>query len=186
MRRLEENLEPYMTLKYILLEEAKTTYAITDKLFRRVTDGDLSWKPATGKNWMTMGQLLMHCASFGCGKAIQGFIKGDWGIPEGVELKDLNASQHVPPVTMLLSVDSVKQALELLANDRNLALRCIEETEEAKLLAEKITAPWGGPEALLLQHLLLMIAHLTQHKGQLFYFLKLMGNDINTSDLWGA
>ena len=39
MRRLEENLEPYMTLKYILLEEAKTTYAITDKLFRRVTDG---------------------------------------------------------------------------------------------------------------------------------------------------
>ena len=179
-------MEPYMTLKYILLEEAKTTYAITDKLFRRVTDGDLSWKPATGKNWMTMGQLLMHCASFGCGKAIQGFVKGDWGIPEGVELKDLNASQHVPPVTMLLSVDSVKQALELLANDRNLALRCIEETEEAKLLAEKITAPWGGPEASLLQHLLLMIAHLTQHKGQLFYFLKLMGNDINTSDLWGA
>ena len=175
-----------MTLKYILLEEAKTTYAITDKLFRRVTDGDLSWKPATGKNWMTMGQLLMHCASFGCGKAIQGFVKGDWGIPEGVELKDLNASQHVPPVTMLLSVDSVKQALELLANDRNLALRCIEETEKAKLLAEKITAPWGGPEASLFQHLLLMIAHLTQHKGQLFYFLKLMGNDINTSDLWGA
>ncbi|MGD0038482.1 MAG: DinB family protein [Bacteroidota bacterium] len=179
-------MEPYMTLKYILLEEAKTTYTITDKLFHRVTDSDLSWKPTTGKNWMTIGQLLMHCASFGCGKAIQGFVKGDWGIPEGVELKDLNADQHVPPVTMLPSVDSVKQALELLANDRNLSLRCIEDTEEARLLAEKITAPWGGPEASLFQHLLLMIAHLNQHKGQLFYYLKLMGNEINTSDLWGA
>ncbi len=175
-----------ITLKLILLEEAKTTYAITDKLFRRVTDDDLSWKPTTGKNWMTIGQLLMHCASFGCGKAIQGFVKGDWGMPEGLEPKDFNAVQHVPPVAMLPSVDSVKQALELLENDRNLALRCIEETKEAEFLVRKFTAPWGGSEVSLFQHLMLMIAHLAQHKGQLFYYLKLIGNDLNTSDLWGA
>jgi uncharacterized damage-inducible protein DinB len=179
-------MESCITLKRILLEKAETTYAVTDKLFRRVTDDDLSWKPSTGKNWMNIGQLLMHCASFGCGKAIQDFVKGDWSIPEEVVLKDLNADQHVPPVAMLPSVNSVNQALELLENDRNLTLRCIEETEEAQLLAGKITAPWGGPESSLFQHLSLMIVHLDQHKGQLFYYLKLMGNDINTSDLWGA
>ena len=31
-----------------------------------------------------------------------------------------------------------------------------------------------------------MIAHLAQHKGQLFYYLKLMGKDVKTDDLWGA
>jgi uncharacterized damage-inducible protein DinB len=71
-------------------------------------------------------------------------------------------------------------------NDRSLALRCIGEVEEADLLAKRFTAPWGGPEISLFQHLLLMIAHLTQHKGQLFYYLKLMGKDVNTSDLWGV
>lgn len=61
-----------ITLKDVLIEEAEAIYAVTEKLFRRVTDDDLSWKPTTGKNWMTVGQLPMHCASFGCGKAIQG------------------------------------------------------------------------------------------------------------------
>jgi uncharacterized damage-inducible protein DinB len=175
-----------ITFKHVLLEEAEAIYAITEKLFRRVTDSDLSWKPVTGENWMTMGQLLMHCASFGCGKAIQGFVKGDWGMPEGVGPEDLDAAQHVPPAAALPCVESVAQALELLANDRSLTLRCIGDVEEAELLAKRFTAPWGGREISLFQHLLLMIAHLTQHKGQLFYYLKLMGKDVNTSDLWGV
>ncbi|MFZ1978365.1 MAG: DinB family protein [Bacteroidota bacterium] len=176
----------FLALKHILLEEAKANYAVTDKLFRRITDNNLSWKPAEGKNWMTIGQLLMHCANFGCGRAVRGFIEGDWGMPEEPESKDVSTAQHVPPATMLPSVDSVKQALELLANDRILTLRCIEKMDEAELLMRKITAPWGGPEASLFQHLLLMITHLAQHKGQLFYYLKLMGNNMNTNDLWNA
>ncbi|MBZ5572905.1 MAG: hypothetical protein LAO09_13620 [Acidobacteriia bacterium] len=47
-------------------------------------------------------------------------------------------------------------------------------------------APWGGCEVSLFQHLLQMIAHLNQHKGQLFYYHKLIGKDVNTRDLWGA
>jgi len=38
----------------------------------------------------------------------------------------------------------------------------------------------------LFEHLLHMIAHTSQHKGQLFYYLKLMGKEGNTSDLWGS
>jgi uncharacterized damage-inducible protein DinB len=175
-----------ITFKQILIEEAEATYTITEKLFHRVADNELSWKPITGKNWMTVGQLLMHCANFGCGKAIQGFVKGDWGLAEGAEPEDLDAMQHVPPAATLPSVESVGQALELLANDRSLALRCIGEVEEAELLAKRFTAPWGGSEMSLFQHLSLMIAHLAQHKGQLFYYLKLMEKDLTTSDLWGA
>lgn len=171
-----------MTLTDVLLHEAELTYGLTEKLFRRVVDSELSWRPATGKNWMTVGQLLMHCARFGCGRAVQGFVRGDWGLPEGSRLEDLSAEQHVPPVA---APPSVEQALGLLAKDRDTALSCIAEAKEADLLTKIFVAPWGGREVSLFQHLLQMIAHLSQHKGQLFYYLKLIGKDVNTRDLWG-
>lgn len=45
-------------------------------------------------------------------------------------------------------------------------------------------APWGGPERTLFQHCYEMIWHLGQHKGQLFYYLKIQGKDVNTIHLW--
>ena len=174
-----------ITLKKALLEEAETTYAVTEKLFSRVTDADLSWKPATGKNWMTVGQLLMHAASYGCGKAVKGFVKGDWGEPESAS-DDHGTDQHVPPAEALPSVASVSEALEILAEDKKLTVRCIRNMKEPRLLRERTTAPWGGRKLFLFQHLSMMIEHLAQHKGQLFYYLKLMGRDVNTSDLWGG
>jgi hypothetical protein len=174
-----------MTLQQLLIEEAETTYAITRDLVRRVGDADLAWKPAGGRTeWMTVGQLLMHCASFSCGKAVQGFVRGDWGAAD--DAVDAGADAHQPPAAALPCVANVGQALELLEADRALTLQCIAETREADLLARSITAPWGGPALSLFQQLLHMIAHLAQHKGQLFYYLKLMGQDVGTSDLWGA
>jgi uncharacterized damage-inducible protein DinB len=178
-------VEIMMGLNDMLLREAEDTYLITGKLFRRVTDNELSWKPATGKNWMTIGQLMMHCASFGCGKAIQGFVKGDWGLPEGTRLEDLAAENHLPLAAELPSVESVEQAVRLLKDDRDLALSCIAEANDGELLGKTFPAPWGGPELPLFHHLLRMIAHLAQHKGQLFYYLKLMGKQVDTKDLWG-
>ena len=170
-----------MTLTELLLSEAETTYAIAARLFRRVSDDELPWTPSGGRTWMTVGQLLMHCASFGCGKAIQGFVTGDWG-PGG----DSPGQAHVPPAAALPSVTSVSQALDLLEADRCLAIGCIQAAGEPNLLGSRLGAPWGGPGMPLFQQLLRMIAHLAQHKGQLFYYLKLMGKDVGTDDLWGA
>ena len=175
-----------MILKDVLINEAESAYIITEQLFRLVSDQELTWMPPTGKNWMTAGQLLMHCASFGCGKAVQGFIKGDWGLPEGLNMEDLAQDNHVPPPAELPAVENVQQALDLLEEDKKLALNCLAEVDENLLLDKAIVAPWGGPELPLFQHLLDMVAHLNQHKGQLFYYLKLMGRNVSTKDLWGV
>lgn len=174
-----------MTLKDILLNEAEKVYIITKKLFALVSNNEIQWMPASGKNWMTVGQLMKHCASFGCGKAVQGFVKGDWGLPEGTKMDDLNAEDHVPPQTALPSVENVEEAYKLLEEDRKLTISCISDVNESDLLNKSLIAPWGGEELPLFQHLLQMIAHLNQHKGQLFYYLKLMGKNVNTKDLWG-
>jgi hypothetical protein len=84
------------------------------------------------------------------------------------------------------AVASVEVALRLLGEDRELARRYLAAVDEPKLLAERYPAPWGGPPLTLFQHLESMIIHLGQHKGQLFYYLKLMGQDVDTADLWGT
>ncbi len=171
-----------MMLTRVLLSEAETTFAVTERLFRRVSDGDLVWTPPTGGNWMTMGQLLMHCASFGCGKAIEGFVTGDFG----AGCVDAAAEDHVPPAARLPAVKTVAEGLDLLAADRSLSLASIRRAGEADLLGRVVAAPWGGARMPLFQQILRMIDHLAQHKGQLFYYLKLMGKDVDTADLWGA
>ena len=174
-----------MILKDILLSEAEKVYIITKKLFALVSNNELQWMPASGKNWMTVGQLLMHCAGFSCGKAVKGLVKGDWGLPEGTKMEDLNTKDHIPPPTSLPGVENVEEACILLEEDRKLTISCISDVEESELLNRSLTAPWGGEKLPLFQHLLQMIAHLNQHKGQLFYYLKLMAKNVNTKDLWG-
>jgi uncharacterized damage-inducible protein DinB len=174
------------TLTDVLLDEARTTYAVTERLFRRVRDADLPWKPSEpGTEWMTAGQLLMHCACFGCGKAARGFVTGDWGV-ELQEYGEAGDHTHLPSAAELPSITSVDEALRLLEADRTLTLDAIAQADGADLLGGRLPAPWGGPPLTLFQHILHMIAHLAQHKGQLFYYLKLMGRDVNTADLWGA
>ena len=171
-----------MTLTHVLLEEAEATYSVVEKLIRQVSDDELPWVPSEGGGWMTMGQLLMHCASFGCGKAVVGFVKGEWP----VETQEGDADAHVPPPAGLPTVVSVAEALELLAEDRELTMSCIGAAGEANLLTRRIMAPWGGRELSLFQHLLEMLKHLGQHKGQLFYYLKLQGKAVGSHDLWGV
>jgi uncharacterized damage-inducible protein DinB len=173
-----------MALLEILRQEAERMYAPTEALIRRVEPTTLDWKPGSGQNWMTMGQLLMHCTN-ACGAGIKAFLTGDWGLPEGVRFEDLPPEEMLPPASKLPAVSSVDEALRLLAEDRQLALRHLAAANEAQLLTSRFSAPWGGPQLTLFQHLLSMITHLGQHKGQLFCYLKLMGHDVKTPDLWG-
>jgi uncharacterized damage-inducible protein DinB len=173
-----------MGLKDVLEQEAEILYEVTAKLFQLVDADDLSWKPPMGSNWMTVGQLLKHCTE-ACGMGIKGFATGDWGLPEGRSFEDIPPDQMLPPAEKMPSVDSVDQALELLAKDKQMAIDTLAGVKEGDLLTVKSTAPWGGPEVTLFQHLYHMIGHLDIHKGQLFYYLKLQGKDVNTSNLWG-
>jgi uncharacterized damage-inducible protein DinB len=174
-----------MGLVDVLRQDAEHMYATTEKLLGRVPADGLGWKPSSGENWMTVGQLALHCTN-ACGTGIKGFLTGDWGLPEGARFEDLPPEQMLPPASALPSVANMEEAQRLLAEDRRLALTQLAGVDEARLLRERSPAPWGGPEVTLFQHLESMIQHLGQHKGQLFYYLKLMGQPLNTGDLWGV
>ena len=50
----------------LLKTEIAMTYGATEGLLELVDEDALDWKPATGDNWMTTGQLLFHLTS-ACG-----------------------------------------------------------------------------------------------------------------------
>jgi uncharacterized damage-inducible protein DinB len=180
----QETEEGTMKLVEVVRQDAELVYATTEALFERVPADALGWKPPSGSNWMSVAQLMMHCTN-ACGMGIKGFLTGDWGLPEGVHLEDMKPEEMLPPASKMPAAGSVEEARRLLGEDRDLARRQLEGVNDGRLLGDRSPAPWGGPEVTLFQHLESMVAHLAQHKGQLFYYLKLMGQDVNTSNLWG-
>ena len=174
-----------MNWKQLLHDELEYLYAVTDGLIAKVDDEALDWKPATGENWMTTGQLLMHIAA-GNGPGFRGFITGDWGLPEGMSFEEMDPDDMLPQAEELPTVGSVAQARELLAEDRALAFEILDGVSEEDLAGRELAAPWNPGETFALgRHLLHSIRHTLQHKGQLFYYLKLQGKPVQTSHLWG-
>ena len=169
----------------LLKMEIDCAYTTTERLLDKVDPDSLDWKPSTGANWMTLGQLLMHITN-ACGAGCRAFVTGDWGLPPGVKIEDLTPEEMLPPAEKLPAIGSVDEARKLLAADKLVALQSVEQAGESDLAGRGLAAPWApGSEFALGRHLLMMVQHLDRHKAQLFYYLKMQGKPVNTSDLWG-
>jgi len=166
----------------LIQTEIETAYRATEGLIDMVDEGNLGWKPATGSNWMTVGQLLQHLTD-ACGAAMRGFVTGDWGLPPEGELSDV---AQIPPAETLPAIASVAECKRLLAEDQALALEMLARCSEEELANKRVTAPWDPDHPMVLGYSLLqMVTHLASHKAQLFYYLKLQGKPVNTAHLWG-
>ncbi len=174
-----------MNWTQLLKDEMESTYSATARILDKVSPDSLDWKPKSGGNWMTVGQLLMHLAA-SCGAGCKGFVTGDWGLPAGVKMQDLPPEEILPPAEKMPAIGSVQEARKLLLEDKALALRMIAQAGENDMNNKKLAAPWApGAEFALGWHLLQMVKHLDRHKAQLFYYLKLQGKPVDTGDLWG-
>ena len=174
-----------MNWTQLLKSEMENTYTTTARLLDRVDPDRLDWKPESGSNWMTVGQLLRHIAE-ACGVGCRAFVTGDWGLPPGVKPEDLSPEEMLPPAEKMPAIGSVAEARKLLAEDKAIALQMVDQAGENDLATREMAAPWApGATFALGWHFLQMVHHLDRHKAQLFYYLKLQGKPVNTVDLWG-
>jgi uncharacterized damage-inducible protein DinB len=173
-----------MNWRQLLIDEIEYGYTVAEKVMALVDDGDLEWKPETGKNWMTTGQLIEHLATC-CGPTFQGFVTGDWGMPDGVDLEDMKPEDMLRPAEAMPSSDSVASARQELAEDKKLTLEMLEKVSDEDLDNKPAPAPWDPRPMILGHRLLAMVLHVMQHKGQLYYYVKLQDKPVNTGDLWG-
>ncbi len=163
----------------LLKAELETAYNTAGRLMDMVDPGALGWKPPSGQNWMTMGQLLKHLTG-ACGSEMRGFVAGDWGPPAGE-----TAESPLPPAEKMPAVASVAEAKKLLATDKKLTLEMLAKAGEQRLYEEPAPAPWDPARMCLGRRLLEVVRHLDTHKSQLFYYLKLQGKAVHTGHLWG-
>jgi hypothetical protein len=168
----------------LLEREIEYTYKVTVGLIDLVDNDKLEWKPETGSNWMTTGQLLKHISE-SCGMAFKGFVAGDWGLPDGVDLSEMSPEDMMPAAEKLPTLGSVAEAKELLAADKVTAKEMLGRCTDEELSTEPAPAPWDPSKTILGHRLLQMIEHLKIHSAQLFYYLKLQGKPVNTHNLWG-
>jgi uncharacterized damage-inducible protein DinB len=168
----------------LLTKEIEYGFAVADKVMALVDDSSLNWRPETGDNWMTTGQLLKHTATC-CGPTFKGFVTGDWGFPADFDPQNLKHEDMLPPAEGMPTVDSVAAARQELADDKQLTLEMLAKFSDEDLAQKPAPAPWDPRPMILGHRLLSMVWHVAQHKGQLYYYLKLQGKPVNTNDLWG-
>jgi uncharacterized damage-inducible protein DinB len=168
----------------LLVDEIEYGYMVADKVMALVDDDKLAWKPQTGDNWMTTGQLLKHVATC-CGPTFKGFVTGDWGMPEDFDPSEMKPEEMLLPAEVMPTTDSVAAARKELADDKQLSLDMLAQISDEDLDHKPAPAPWDPRPMILGHRLLSMVLHIAQHKGQLYYYLKLQGNPVNTGTLWG-
>jgi uncharacterized damage-inducible protein DinB len=173
-----------MNWRELLEQQIEAAYSVTERLVRMFEEQDLSWKPADTNNWMTTGQLLLHLGQ-SCGVPMKGFTTGQWDMPSHSDIEAAEPATKLPPAEKLQSVNSIGEALELLAADRRLALEAVGRSSEQDLSFKPAPAPWDATPVNLGMRLLQMIDHLNQHKAQVFYYLKLQDKPVNTMHLYG-
>jgi len=173
-----------MGWKTLLEREVETVYAVTNAMLDLVDDGELGWKPETGSNWMTTGQVLKHIET-SCGACFKGFVTGDWGMPEGMKIEDIAPEDMLPPAEKMQTTGSVAETKAALAADKKVAVDTLAGLTEEDLTTRPAPAPWDKSAMILGHRLLHMVDHLALHKAQLYYYLKLQGKSVNTDTLWG-
>jgi len=173
-----------MNWKNLLKRQAEDAYHATEGLLGLVKDDMLGWKPTSGSNWLTTGQLLKHLTG-ACGAMCKGFATGDWGAPSESSEDTGAAVDMLPPAERFPAVSSVAEAVRGLAADKALMLETLKATSEKGLSGRRLSAPWNPTERPLGEWFAESIEHLVSHKAQLFYYLKLQGLPVNTGNLWG-
>lgn len=171
-----------MTWTDLINGEIAAAYNATYGLINLCKDDELSWKPRDGSNWMTTGQLLEHI-TIASGFCMKGFVTGQW-CPDERSQEQMDANEMLPPAEKLPTTPSVADALRRLKEDEKLAYEMVKQAGESRLENEDVVAPWGS-RGKLGKMLLDMVGHLTSHKSQLFYYLKLQGKPVHTGTLWG-
>jgi hypothetical protein len=131
----------------------------------------LGWQP--GPKFMTLGQLICHL-SLGVGDGIRLLHTGEW--PTDEEMLTGMKQENLPSC-------GVEEALAKLEADKKTLGEALAAVSEQDFANKVVSVPWGWKgkmEVLALSFL----EHFTNHKMQLFLYLKMLDLPVNTQTLY--
>ncbi len=150
---------------------ALDAYRPTEAMFRMVPADKLDWKPAP--NFLTIGQVLYHISA-GLGSELQMLITGKWPTPE--EMQASMKPENFPSC-------GIEDALARLEKDKTALHQVLADLSEEDFANKIVSVPWGWQGKFEVMALNFR-EHFTNHKMQLFTYLKLLGLPVNTQTLY--
>jgi hypothetical protein len=140
-------------------------------LIEMVPADKLGWQPSP--KFMTLGQLIFHL-SLGVGDGIRLLHTGEW--PTDEEMVTGLKQENLPTC-------GVEEALGKLEADKKTLRGALAAIREEDFASKTVCVPWGMQgkmEVLALSFL----EHFTNHKMQLFLYLKMLDLPVNTQTLY--
>ncbi len=148
---------------------ALDSFRPAENLLKMVPADKLDWKP--GPSFMSLGNLIHHLSA-GIGEELHMAFTGNWPKPEEMEA----SMKQMPSCT-------VSEALERLEGDKTTLRKVLDSVSEEDFANKIISVPWGWKSPME-KMALDFREHFTNHKMQLFTYLKLLGFPVNTNTLY--
>jgi hypothetical protein len=148
-------------------------YRPAEALIRMVPADKLNWRP--GPKFLSLGQVICHLSS-GLGGEFRSLITGQW--PTMEEMMEGMKLENFPSCT-------VDEALAKLEKDKAILREVLDGISEEDFAQKVVSVPWGW-RAKLERMGISFREHFTNHKMQLFTYLKLLDLPVNTGTLYGA
>ena len=147
-------------------------YRPTEKLIGMVPGDKLNWRP--GPTFMSAAQLVCHLSD-GLGAGLEWLLGGKW--PSMEEMGESMKLENLPSC-------SPQEALDKLEKDKRILRQILDGMSEEDFTNKVVSAPWGM-RAKMERMAIGFLGHFTNHKMQLFTYLKLLGLPVNTQTLYG-
>lgn len=146
-------------------------YRPAAKLVSMVPADKLGWKP--GPKFMDLGQVICHLSQ-GLGGGMELLLSGKWPPMEQMEAE--MKLENLPSCT-------VQEALDKLEKDKGVLRVALAGISEADFANRVVSVPWGM-KGKIERMAVSFLEHFTNHKMQLFTYLKLLGLPVNTDTLY--
>jgi uncharacterized damage-inducible protein DinB len=153
-------------------EVVMENYRPVEKLIGMVPADKLDWKP--GPTFMSVGQVLCHLSD-GFGGGFDMLLSGKW--PSMEEMGEGMKLENLPSC-------SPQEALDKLEKDKKILRKVLDSVSEEDFTNKVVSVPWGW-KAKMERMAIGFLEHFTNHKMQLFTYLKLLGLPVNTETLYG-
>jgi hypothetical protein len=155
----------------------------TRGLIGRTPVDKLDWRP--NPSFLKMSAVLHHVSN-AVGEQLRDVMNDGWEYrPEGSD-KDAEQGSGLPPADVYPTVKSVKDAQEMIDADWKLFEERFARVDEKTFNNQVCKIPWMAPGTTLKEYMLLTAEHLSNHRMQLFMYLRLLGVKLDTTNLYGG
>lgn len=149
-------------------------YKAARGLIQLTPENKLDFKPKDGL--MTIAQVLKHLTT-SLGASLSMGINNSWPeIPE---------EEMLPPAEKMPKSNSAAEALKEIDQDWELLKQEMEKITDGEFNQNKINVPWMPFPMTIVEYMMQAMEHLSNHRMQLFTWLKLSGEELNTGHLYG-